>query len=92
MCRSRRELSNAYLLAKFGFDTASRTSPVKFLLARASQGRIGDGSVFDQFAKDYLGGLQKHPLRETAQWRISTEETKLDESTTFNTLFILTPS
>ena len=22
MCRSRRELSNAYLLAKFGFDTA----------------------------------------------------------------------
>jgi len=42
-----------------------------------------DGSVFDQFAKDYLGGLQKHPLRETAQWRISTEETKLDESTTF---------
>merc|ERR1719198_1001534 len=42
-----------------------------------------DGSVFDQFAKDYLGGLQKHPLRETAQWRISTEETKFDESTTF---------
>ena len=29
LCRSRRELSNAYLLAKFGFDTASRTSPPK---------------------------------------------------------------
>merc|ERR1711871_230485 len=43
-----------------------------------------DGSVLDQFCKDYLGGLQKHPLRETAHWRISTEESKLDESTTFN--------
>ena len=30
-CRSRQELSNAYLLAQFGFDTASRTSPVKLL-------------------------------------------------------------
>ena len=36
MCRSRRELSNAYLLAKFGFDTAGlpppppRTSLAKF--------------------------------------------------------------
>ena len=30
MCRSRRELSNAYLLATFGFDTAPRTSPFKF--------------------------------------------------------------
>jgi alpha-ketoglutarate-dependent taurine dioxygenase len=42
-----------------------------------------DGTVLDQFCKDYLGGLQKHPLRETAHWRISTEETKLDDSTTF---------
>jgi hypothetical protein len=43
-----------------------------------------DGSVLDKFCKDYLGGLQKHPLRDTAYWRISTEESKLDESTTFN--------
>jgi len=42
-----------------------------------------DGSVLDKFCKDYLGGLQKHPLRDTAYWRISTEESKLDDSTTF---------
>ena len=30
LCRSQRELSNAYLLAKFCFDTAEKTSPVKF--------------------------------------------------------------
>ena len=35
LCRSRRELSHAYLVAKFGFDTASRTSPLKF--ARSSR-------------------------------------------------------
>ena len=29
LCRARRELSNAYLLAKFRFDTAPRTSPLK---------------------------------------------------------------
>ena len=33
MCRSRRELSNAYLLAKFGFDTAenepSKVCPIE---------------------------------------------------------------
>ena len=29
MCRSRRELSNEYLLAKFGFDTAEN-EPLKF--------------------------------------------------------------
>jgi hypothetical protein len=45
-----------------------------------------DGSVLDKFCKDYLGGLQKHPLRDTAYWRISTEETKLDESTSFKSL------
>ena len=27
MCRSRRELSNAYLLANFGFDTAENDPP-----------------------------------------------------------------
>ena len=32
MCRSRRELSNAYLLAKFGFDTAEN-EPSKKMLA-----------------------------------------------------------
>jgi len=42
-----------------------------------------DGSVLDKFCKDYLGGLQKHPLRDTAYWRISTEESKFDESTSF---------
>ena len=41
LCRSRRELSNAYLLAKFGFDTASRTSLVKF--AREPGNRPGRG-------------------------------------------------
>ena len=45
-----------------------------------------DGSVLDQFAKEYLGGLQKHPLRDTAYWRISTEESTLDLSTSFKNL------
>ena len=33
LCRFRRELSNAYLVANFGFDTAE-TSPVKFARSR----------------------------------------------------------
>ena len=35
MCRSRRELSNAYLLAKFGFNTAEN-EPSKFRRSRAN--------------------------------------------------------
>ena len=37
MCRSRRELSNAYLLAKFGFDTAEN-EPSKVGPSRPAQG------------------------------------------------------
>ena len=38
MCRSRRELSNAYLLAKFGFDTAeNEPSKVLHHLDRAAE-------------------------------------------------------
>jgi len=43
-----------------------------------------DGSVLADFNMKYLGGLQKHPLRDTAHWRISTEEAKFDESAVFS--------
>lgn len=33
-----------------------------------------DGSVISDFVSKYLGGLQKHPLRDNAHWTISTEE------------------
>ena len=46
MCRSRRELSNAYLLAKFGFDTAEN-EPCKICPPgrgrRAGRGEAGAG-------------------------------------------------
>jgi len=42
-----------------------------------------DGSVLASFAQDYLGGLQKHPLRDNAHWTISTEESIVDKSLVF---------
>ena len=39
LCRSRRELSNAYFLAKFGFDTAAN-DPVKFARSPAAHRRL----------------------------------------------------
>ena len=53
LCRSRRELSNAYFLAKFGFDTAEN-EPSKVCCARndlsraveeVAKGRIASGVV-----------------------------------------------
>ena len=48
MCRSRRELSNAYLLAKFGFDTAEN-EPSKVCRIpwrqRPVVGRLGGGDA-----------------------------------------------
>ena len=41
MCRSRRELSNAYLLAKFGFD-AAENEPCKVCPTGATAGGGGD--------------------------------------------------
>ena len=45
MCRSRRELSNAYLLAKFGFDTAenepSKVCPIPQRVQPASVAGLG---------------------------------------------------
>ena len=42
LCRSRRELSNAYLLAKFGFDTAeNEPSKVCRIRERRRRGRAG---------------------------------------------------
>ena len=38
MCRSRRELSNAYLLAKFGFDTAENEPPKVLPLEHPASG------------------------------------------------------
>ena len=48
LCRSRRELSNEYLLAKFAFDTAPRTSLARFARsprAQIPQVRVGRPSV-----------------------------------------------
>ena len=46
MCRSRRELSNAYLLAKFGFDTAenepSKVCPIDVEILRVASASLGD--------------------------------------------------
>ena len=39
-----------------------------------------DGTGLSTFASKYLGGLQKHPLRESAHWTISTEATTHDDS------------
>jgi len=39
-----------------------------------------DGSVLEQFGAQYLGGLQKHPLRETPHWTISTDYPVKDEN------------
>lgn len=39
-----------------------------------------DGMVLEDFAHKHLGGLQKHPLRETAHWTISTESSVHDAS------------
>ena len=68
LCRSRRELSNEYLLAKFGFDTAEN-EPCKVSLAGGLewQGRAeaaaddrpatGDGLSYDE----WLTVLQQSP-------------------------------
>ena len=39
-----------------------------------------DGQALSNFAQTFLGGLQKHPLRENAHWTISTDETVFDPS------------
>ena len=44
LCRSRRELSNAYFLAKFGFDTAEN-EPSKVCPIEPSRMRAGDGGA-----------------------------------------------
>ena len=47
LLRSRQELSNEYLLAKFGVDTEERTSPVKFahLAEKSGKGSISNLST-----------------------------------------------
>ena len=52
LCRSRRELSNAYLLAKVGFDTAEnepcKVCPIERCLGRATRPAPPDGySIFN---------------------------------------------
>lgn len=42
------------------------------------------GDVLETFAHTYFGGLQKHPLRETAHWTISTELDVHDSSNLLN--------
>ena len=56
MCRSRRELSNAYLLAKFGFDTAEN-EPCKVCPIERSSSSLG---------RSGRGGLVVHGLEERA--------------------------
>ena len=40
LCRSRRELSNGYLLAKFGLDTAENEPDLDFLMCLPSRDLI----------------------------------------------------
>ena len=54
MCRSRRELSNAYLLAKCGVDTAEITRPLKFASSLPAVGRVAN---LREPARDVNGAL-----------------------------------
>ena len=58
MCRSRRELSNAYLLAKFGFDTAEN-EPCKVCPLSAYRSPRYDGWTGKDFAKEFPFGYMK---------------------------------
>ena len=53
LCRSRRELSNAYLLAKFGFDTAenepSKVCPIEPSRSHGAEG--GGGTAAERRAR-----------------------------------------
>ena len=62
MCRSRGELSNAYLLAKFGFDTAEN-QPSKVLRAHAEQRRR---AAPRRPRRDSLGDLRRARSRRVA--------------------------
>ena len=48
MCRSRRELSNAYFLAKFGFDAAENEPCQVSLIEQCSRRLLDDNATRDE--------------------------------------------
>ena len=54
LCRSRRELSNAYFLAKFGFDTAEnepcQVCPIRGVTGSATATETAEGAVLAALA------------------------------------------
>ena len=63
LCRSRRELSNAYLLAKFGFATAeNEPSKVRAGVGSASAPRLPRRAAGSAVAPYSVGKNFKHPL------------------------------
>ena len=58
LCRSRRELSNEYLLAKFGFD-AAENEPCQVCRPLLREGRIARGEVKGT-AEGYVAARASH--------------------------------
>jgi len=58
----------------------SAMDPGVVIVENMPEDKTFDGSVLEDFAHKHLGGLQKHPLRETAHWTISTEASVHDAS------------
>ena len=73
MCRSRRELSNAYLLAKFCFDTAENEPSKVYPIGRRRAAELRAGGKFILAAR---GLLRPRYSRFDARWKLSVVSTK----------------
>jgi hypothetical protein len=60
------------------------TDPGAMIIDGMPEDAACDGSVFSAFASKYLGGLQKHPLRDDAHWTISTEQSVQISNSSFS--------
>ena len=68
LCRSRRELSNEYLLPKFGFDTAEN-EPIQLLQFKSGLGHL----IFTELSSPVAGGQEYARLTDML---VSSEHTK----------------